>query len=191
MIDRKRLAAEIKAGMESRTTRSPKAELKRNANAAELGHSWPLNHVDPPAFGDGLRWKSPPIRYYDSNGQRMAPGSKGFMFDCRGCGCRFDSTGLAHCTPECARTKRERDETVTAAADVGHEARKGRACEVCGKRIPRYTPTGKATRSNVRTCSPKCLKALRVPKRDFDELDPSETPILRASISGPRNDYPR
>jgi hypothetical protein len=187
MIDRKRLAAEIKAGMESRNTRSAKAELIRNAYATELGHSWPPDHVDPPVFGNGLRWKAPPVYYYDSNGRRMTPTAKGFMIDCRGCGRRFDSVGLAYCTPECARKKRERDEAVTIATAAGHEVRKGRACEVCGKHIPRYTKTGKATSSSVRTCSRKCRKALRVTKPGFDRFDPSETPILRASIEAPKD----
>src|SRR5262245_11328228 len=123
--------------MESRSTRTARGELIQNASAAELGHWWPASHVDPSVFGDGLRRKSPPIRYYDSNGQRMTPSATGFVIDCRGCGCRFDSAGLAHCTPECARASRDRAEAAVAAAEAGHETRKGRACEVCGERIPR------------------------------------------------------
>src|SRR5262245_38091276 len=138
MIDRKRLAAEIKAGAKPRTTQS-RAELIDIANATELGHSWPAGHVDPPAFGDGLTRKSPPIRYHDSNGRRMTPTADDFRIDCRGCGKPFSSKGWAFCSKECARKSRERAETIAVAADIGHEVRKGRACEVCGKRIPRYT----------------------------------------------------
>jgi hypothetical protein len=56
--------------------------------------------------------------------------------------------GLKCCSPECERRYRERQEVIK-----GPETKPKRTCEVCGKRIPRYTTTGRATKATVRHCS--------------------------------------
>jgi hypothetical protein len=76
----------------------------------------------------------------------MVETADGFRIACRCFGEKFNSRGWPFCTKECARQFHDRAAGLAAAAEVGHEVRKGRACDVCGKRIPRYTPTGRATR---------------------------------------------
>jgi len=161
-IDRAALADEIKAEMLAPPQRRRRADLVRNANAAELGHSWSVDHIDPPVLGDGLRWRSPPARYTDSNGQPMTPTSTGFAIACCGCGKRFDSKGLAFCSQDCARAKRDRDEASAIAVETGHQTRQPRICAApgCGKRIPRYTASGRATAAKVRWCCQSHRKAV-------------------------------
>jgi hypothetical protein len=121
--------------------------------------------------------KLPAIAYFDCHARRMAMRGPGFVVKCPGCDGEFISAGLRCCSPACERSYRDRQEAKAVAARLGHKARPTRTCEGCGKRIPRYTATGKATRSDVRTCSAKCLRAVRCQKGDFDELSTPETPV--------------
>jgi hypothetical protein len=126
----------------------------------------------------------------------MVDAADGFRIACRCCGEKFNSRGWPFCTKECARQFHDRAAGLAAAAEVGHEVRKGRACEICGKRIPRYTKTGKATSAKVRWCGPAHRKiVLEKSESDPDtakgrnaRFDPSESPILQGSAEASHED---
>jgi hypothetical protein len=105
------------------------------------------------AFDAGVRYKPAEIEYQHADGRAMAKRGLGFAMTCPGCDKEFTSLGLRCCSPECERAYRDRQEAIKKAAQVGHEVKLKRTCEVCGKRIPRYTETGRATRTTVRHCS--------------------------------------
>jgi hypothetical protein len=100
----------------------------------------------------GLRYRPPDVRYTHGDGRAMTPVTGGFRITCRCCGTQFTSTGLAFCSKDCHRLHAAREE----AQEAGHDLCEVRTCEApgCGKHIPRYTPTGKATAAKVRWCTP-------------------------------------
>jgi hypothetical protein len=109
-------------------------------------------------FDAGARYRPSEIAYRHGDGRAMAKRGPGFAVTCPGCDTEFTSTGLRCCSAECERTYRDRHEAIKEAAQVGHEAKPKRSCEVCGKRIARYTAAGRATKAAVRHCSPRCRR---------------------------------
>jgi len=107
-------------------------------------------------FDAGSRYKPVEIASRHNDGQTMGKRGQGFAVTCPGCDKEFTSLGLRCCSPECERRYRERREAIK-----GQETKAKRTCEVCGKRIPRYTPIGRATKATVRHCSPGCRRMAR------------------------------
>jgi hypothetical protein len=128
------------------------------------------------AYDGGLRYRPASSRYTDSNGgnpeviaaalgKPMQATHSGFVIKCLGCGKDFYSKGLAFCSLECGRKAKDRQQAEAVAAEIGHEVRKGRLCECCGGKIPRYTKSGRATQKGVRFCSPKCQQRSKRPSQ--------------------------
>ena len=111
-------------------------------------------------YDSGLRYRPVSIRYGDANGQQMTPTDDGFRIACRSCGVQFVSKGLAFCSDDCRQLSAVRKEAKAA----GYEPRQGRMCMDCNGRIPRYTPSGRATKSTAVRCSACQRKATRVAK---------------------------
>jgi hypothetical protein len=112
-------------------------------------------------FDAGVRYRPMEIEYRHGDGRVMAKRGQGFAVTCPGCDKEFTSSGLRCCSPECERTYRERQEAITEATQIGHEVKPKRSCEVCGKRIARYTAKGRATKAAVRHCSSPCRRKAR------------------------------
>jgi hypothetical protein len=111
-------------------------------------------------YDSGLRYRPVSIRYADGNGQPMRPTDDGFRIVCRSCGVQFESKGLVFCSDDCRQLSAVRKEAKAA----GYEPRQGRMCMDCNGRIPRYTPSGRATKSTAVRCSACQRKATRVVK---------------------------
>jgi hypothetical protein len=101
----------------------------------------------------GLRCRPPEAGYTLNDGHPITAVSGGFHTACRSCGSEFVSKGLAFCSDECRRIGETRQEAEAA----GHEPRKGRTCIDCTARIPRYGPSGRATKATVLRC-PACQR---------------------------------
>src|SRR5262245_34263157 len=91
------------------------------------------------AYDAGVRYRPVEIEYRHSDGRIMGKRGPGFAVTCPGCNTEFTSLGLRCCSPDCERAYRERQAAIKEAAQIGHAAKPKRTCEVCGKRIPRYT----------------------------------------------------
>jgi len=101
----------------------------------------------------GLRYRPPEAGYTLYDGHPITPVPGGFHIACRSCGVQFNSKGLAYCSDECRRIGETRKEAEAA----GHDPRKGRTCIDCNARIPRYGPSGRATKATVIRC-PACQR---------------------------------
>jgi hypothetical protein len=87
------------------------------------------------AFDAGIRYRPAEVDRH-SDGRTMAKRGHGFAITCPGCEKEFTSLGLRCCSPACERTHRDRQDAIKEAAQIGHETKPKRTCEVCGKRIP-------------------------------------------------------
>jgi hypothetical protein len=90
----------------------------------------------------------------------VTPTRNGFKIKCAGCDREFESLGLKHCSTECIRRDRERQENRKVLADAGIEIAPKKRCEVCGTVIPKFR-NGRAVSSKTRFCSPKCSNKAR------------------------------
>ena len=96
----------------------------------------------------------------------MAPTRDGFKIKCPGCDREFESLGLRHCSADCGRRGRERQESRKVLADAGIEIAPKKRCEVCGTVIPKWR-NGRAVSSKTRFCSSKCAARARRPNQRF------------------------
>jgi hypothetical protein len=114
----------------------------------------------PELYDSGLRYRPISMRYTDASGRPMTPTDDGFRIACRTCGVQFESKGLAFCSNNCRQLNEVRKEAKAA----GYEPRQGRKCIDCNGRIPRYAPSGRATKATAVRCSACQRKATRVAK---------------------------
>lgn len=128
-----------------------------------------------PPYGEPARGRGPWRVFAGPDtpiAQPMPASQGGCLTKCTSCRKHFASKGLRCCSPECERQCRENEANLATMAEVGMEIPKpGRACQCCGKTLPRWRPAGKgAVRKTQKYCSQKCQRqsASQNKKKDAD-----------------------
>jgi hypothetical protein len=82
-------------------------------------------------------------------------GATGFIVTCPSCRRDFDSRGWKHCSDQCRRQDRERQDNTALMAEAEMERPTKRRCEGCGGSIPRWRD-GRQVSKATRFCSSRC-----------------------------------
>jgi hypothetical protein len=141
------------------------------------------------AYDAGYRRAEPVDAFKPSTAMRRGP--VGWHIACAGCQREFESKGLRHCSTECERRCRERQENAELMAEVGMQVEAKRKCAKpeCNNPVPKWRK-GRRVSKRARFCDRLSLLKTRSVRIDCAVRQGSDTQqylrTVRSGVCGAR-----